>query len=161
MKSIFLSIAGMAISTLSTYGQANTDDAQIRGHVATMEEGWTKKDGELFARPFAENADYVVINGTHVKGRKAIADGHQFIFSSFYRETFIKTDIQSIRYLRPDIAIVHMKSHMTGVSNGEKVDTNGYITLTFEKTANGWQVAAFQNTGVQPPRPVSNQKSNN
>lgn len=151
MKFFFLLLGACLASLFSANAQTNNaaDDAAIREMVRTIEDGWTKKDGTLFAKPFAENADYVVINGMHIKGRAAIASGHQMIFDSFYKETNIKTAVQSIRYIRPDIAIVHFSSHLTGVSNGEKLDGKGQITLTVEKTKNGWQIVAFQNTGVQ------------
>ncbi|MBC7874773.1 MAG: SgcJ/EcaC family oxidoreductase [Ferruginibacter sp.] len=151
MKSIFLTITAFTLLTMSTLAQTNTgtDDTQIRELVKTIEDGWTKKDGNLFAKPFADDADYVVINGMYIKGKKAIAGGHQAIFDSFYKETNIKTEVQSIRYIRPDIAIVHFTSHMTGTSNGQKVDGRGRITVTAEKTATGWGIVAFQNTSIQ------------
>lgn len=138
---------------MTTFAQANhtQDDTQIRGLVNTMENGWTAKDGKLFALPFSDNADYVVVNGMHLKGRTAIAEGHQRIFDSFYRGTNIKAEVKSIRFIRNDIAIVHVNSHMTGVSNNHQVDTRALITLMIEKTHEGWQVAAFQNTQVVIP----------
>jgi uncharacterized protein (TIGR02246 family) len=156
MKSILLTVAGIALSGLSVIAQNNADETSIRAEIKNLEDGWAKKDGNLFAKPFAENADYVVVNGNHLKGKKAIAEGHQFIFDSFYKETFIKADIQSIRYIRPDIALVHVAGHMTGKSNGQVVDTKSFMTMTMEKTASGWQIAAFQNTAVQPPRQTTN-----
>jgi uncharacterized protein (TIGR02246 family) len=156
MKSILLTMAGIAISGLTVIAQNSSDETAIRAEVKYLEDGWAKKDGKLFARPFAENADYVVVNGNYLKGKKAIAEGHQFIFDSFYKETFIKADIQSIRFIRPDIALVHVAGHMTGRSNGQPVDTRSFITLTMEKTTAGWLIAAFQNTAVQPPRPTTN-----
>ena len=136
----------------------DTDDSQIRDLIMTMEMGWTNKDGNLFAKPFTENADYVIINGLRIKGRTAIADGHQRIFDSFYKQTFIQTVVQSIRFLRPDIAVVHVNSSMTGTSNGHDVDTKAIISLTVEKTTAGWQIASFQNTAVevQENRPSNN-----
>jgi len=139
--------------TMTTIAQTNDtkDDTQIRGLVKTIENGWSAKDGKLFAQPFSENADYVVVNGMHLKGRVAIAEGHQRIFDSFYKETNIKAEVKSIRFIRKDVAIAHVTSHMTGVSNNQQVDTRSLITLTIEKTPEGWQVAAFQNTQVTMP----------
>ncbi len=137
---------------MTTQAQINTatDETQIRDLVKTMEMGWAKKDGNLFAKPFSENADYVIINGLHITGRQAIAEGHQTIFQSFYRHTFISASVKSIRFLKPDIAVVHVNSHMTGTSNGQNVDTKAIISLVIEKSTAGWQVASFQNTGIQP-----------
>jgi len=136
---------------MTTHAQTSNaaDDAAIKNLVKNLEDGWTKKDGNLFAKPFAEDADYVVVNGMYIKGKKAIAASHQSIFDSFYKETFIKTEVANIRYIRPDIAIVHIDGKMTGTSYGKTVDTKAKISLTVEKTATGWQIDAFQNTGVE------------
>ena len=45
------------------------DEAAMRENVKQMETGWNTKSGALFAKPFAEDADYVVINGMYIKGR--------------------------------------------------------------------------------------------
>ena len=85
-----------AMTILATTPQSTTDEQEIRQLVKTFEDGWTKKDGNYFAKPFAENADYVVVNGMYLKGREAIASAHQQIFDSFYKETNIKTEVQSV-----------------------------------------------------------------
>ena len=156
MKTMFTALSLLFLS-LTASAQTNTpaDDARIRDMVKTLETGWAKKDGNLFASPFAENADYVIINGSYIKGKAAIAEGHQRIFDTFYKETNIKTEVQGIRYLRNDIAVVHVTSHLTGISNGQKLDGKGMITLTMVKSANGWQVEAFQNT-PQAANPQTN-----
>lgn len=160
MRSIFF-LSALFFLSMTTNAQTSTDtstnNTQIRELVKTIENGWAKKDGTLFAKPFAENADYVIINGMHIKGRAAIAAGHQGIFNTIYKETNIKTEVQSIRYIRPDIAIAHFTSHLTGVVNGEKIEGKGQISITVEKTTSGWQIVSFQNTKVEEQRaPTSN-----
>lgn len=149
MKTIstMLFLVFFAVSTQAQTGAS--DDAQIRELVKTMETGWAKKDGTLFAKPFADNSDYIVINGMWLKGKAAIANGHQGIFDTFYKETNIKTDVQSIRYIRNDVAIVHFSSHLTGTSNGQKIEARGQITITAARSANGWQIESFQNTSTE------------
>ena len=138
--------------SMSVSAQTPADDLQIKNLVQTLEDGWTQKDGNLFAKPFAENADYVVVNGMYIKGRPAIAGGHQGIFNSVYKETFIKTNVTNIRYLRPDIAVAHADAHMTGTSNGQVVDRKARMTLMVEKTKSGWEIAAFHNTNIEEQR---------
>lgn len=153
MRSI-LFLTTLLFVTMTTKAQTGTaaDDAAIKVLVKFMEDGWTKKDGNHFATPFAENADYVVVNGMLLKGKQAIAAGHQQIFNTFYKETFIKATVETIRYVRPDVAVAICNAAMTGTSNGQPVDTKAKITLVIEKTAAGWQIVSFQNTQVQEPR---------
>lgn len=139
-----------SVFTLTALAQSTQrDDAEITWLVATMEEGWAKKEGALFAQPFAENSDYVIINGMHLKGRMAIANGHQHIFDTFYKGTRIKTTMEGIRYLKPDVAIAHFRSNLTGTINGKAVDGIGRITLTLMKEAGKWEIQAFQNTSIE------------
>jgi uncharacterized protein (TIGR02246 family) len=148
MRHIIL-IGAVLFTSLAAGAQTQDDDAAIRQSIEYMEEGWTKKDGNLFATGFADNADYVVINGMFIQGKKGIAEGHQRIFSSIYRETMVAIDVQSIRYLRPDIAIAHVKAHMTGTSMGKKIDHEAMITVVLEKKDGSWKITAFQNTEIE------------
>lgn len=45
-------------------------------------DGWNQGDGQAYAAPFTEDADYVIVDGKHVKGREVIAFGHQYIFNT-------------------------------------------------------------------------------
>ena len=84
------------------------DEAAIRENVRQMEAGWNAKSGAQFAKPFAEDADYVVINGSYIKGREVIAEGHQRIFDTFYKESVLSLSVKQVRMLRPDVAVVHV-----------------------------------------------------
>ncbi len=67
--------------------------------------------------------------------------------------------MQDIRFLRPDIAIVHFTSNLTGTVRGESLNATGIITLTVARTNGNWEIAAFQNTQTQEQRaqPSKNQ----
>lgn len=51
---------------------AAQDEAAIRAAVKSVEDAWNAHDGKAFAAPFAPDADYVVVNGTYIKGREVI-----------------------------------------------------------------------------------------
>ena len=123
-----------------------SDEAALRESVKQMETGWNTKSGALFAKPFAEDADYVVINGMYIKGRKVIETGHQQIFDTIYKDTKIELNVKQIRFLRPDVAVVHVSGHRTGPAK-EHVQ-EAFLTLVMTKEKQGWTIAAFQNTGV-------------
>ena len=127
------------------------DKAAIRANVEQMVKGWNAKNGADFAKPFAEDADYVVINGMQIKGREVIAKSHQNIFDTFYKNTNIELFVQQIRFLRPDVAVVHV----TGAAKTPQADSsqrvsNARITMVITRPGNKWEIAAFQNTEIQP-----------
>jgi uncharacterized protein (TIGR02246 family) len=136
----------MIVSTASAQDSRSTDEAAVREQVKQMETGWNTKSGADFAKPFAEDADYVVINGMHLKGRTAIAAGHQEIFDTIYKDTKVTLAIKQIRFLRPDVAVVHVNAHREGPT--KELTADALLTLVTTKEKQGWTIVAFQNTQV-------------
>ena len=148
---ILATVALLTLLALSVNGQHNdaADESAIREAVKQMETGWNTKSGALFAKPFAEDADYVVINGTYIKGRAVIESAHQRIFDTIYKDTRISLVVQQIRFLRPDVAVVHVKGQRTSPT-GEQTQ-GALITVVMTKEKTGWTIAAFQNTAITAP----------
>lgn len=135
----------------SAFAQTNDEanEAAIRENVKQMESGWNTKSGALFAKPFAEDADYVVINGNHIKGRAVIESAHQRIFETIFKDTTIALKVKQVRFLRPDVAVVHVSGHRQGPT--QELTQDAIITMTMIKEKQGWSIVAFQNTAVAPP----------
>lgn len=123
------------------------DEAALRANVKQLETGWNTKSGEAFAKPFAEDADYVIINGMYIKGRDVIAKSHQQIFDTIFKDTTITLSVKQIRYLRPDVAVVHVSGHRD--SPTKELVEDAMITFVMTKEKDGWVIAAFQNTAVK------------
>lgn len=126
----------------------SADDAAVRENVRQMEAGWNAKSGALFAKPFAEDADYVVINGTHIRGREAIDKGHQRIFDTVFKDSTLALSVKQVRFLRPDVAVVHVDGRNTVKQAGEARVWNAIITLVMVRDGGAWKITAFQNTQV-------------
>jgi len=139
---LMLGFSGQTVDTQSV------DEAAMRDSVKQMETGWNTKSGAVFAKPFAEDADYVVINGMYIKGRAAIETGHQRIFDTIYKDTTLSLTVKQIRFLRPDVAVVHVSGQRVGP--GKDLNQEAMITIVMTKQKDGWLIAAFQNTAVAP-----------
>lgn len=127
------------------------DEAAIRAIVKQMEDGWNAHDGKAFSAPFAADADYVVVNGMYIKGRPEIEKGHTAIFTTIYKESRNAATVKSIRFLRPDVAVVHVEWNLEIRSGGDKHRAMNTLILT--KDSGKWSIAAFHNTPVMPPPP--------
>lgn len=138
----------MIVSTVSAQDSRSADEAAMRAQVKQMETGWNTKSGADFAKPFAEDADYVVINGMYIKGRTVIATSHQQIFETIYKDTTVTLAIKQIRFLRPDVAVVHVNADRKGPT--KELTAEALLTLVMTKEKQGWTIAAFQNTQVTP-----------
>lgn len=123
----------------------------IRANIEQMVKGWNEKSGAEFAKPFAENSDYVVVNGMHIKGRADNAKSHQQIFDTIYKDSRIVTTVKQIRFLRPEVAVVHGESSLAFKIGSEEKKGHGYITLVMVREKGKWEIAAFQNTAIQQP----------
>ena len=128
--------------------QASTDETAVRDAVKQLETGWNTKSGAVFAKPFAEDADYVVINGMYIKGRAVIETAHQQIFDTIYKDTTISLSVKQVRFLRPDVAVVHVNGKRSGPT--KDLEQDAMLTLVMTKEKSGWTIAAFQNTAVTP-----------
>ena len=134
--------------------QQGQDVAAIHEVVRRVQDGWNAGDGDAFAAPFAEDADYVVVNGMHVKGRAANAAGHQQIFDTFYKGSTNTYAVEDVRFIRPDVAVAHVHHHLklqepVTLPTGETT-RGGQARSTWVLTKDGgkWSVAAFHNTPI-------------
>lgn len=128
------------------------DEASIRQIVQQVQGGWNAHDGKAFAAPFASDADYVVVNGMSIKGRDAIEKGHVAIFTTIYKDSHNVGTVKGVRFLRPDVAVVHVEWNLEFSMGSEKRKGHAINTMIMTKDDGKWSIAAFQNTPVQPPQ---------
>ncbi len=125
------------------------DETSIKQIIQTMQDGWNNKDGNLFASRFTDDCDYVVVNGMFLKTRKVVAEGHQGIFNSIYKETNLELNLRDARYLADDIIIAHVDGRRFGNIFGKYEDAHAIMTFVLQKLNGNWSIAAFQNTEIQ------------
>ena len=139
---------GFSMQPVPSQDSRAADEAAMRESVKQLETGWNTKSGAVFAKPFAEDADYVVINCMYIKGRATIETQHQRIFDTIYKDTNISLSVKQIRFLRPDVAVVHVNGHREGPT--KDLSGDAILTLVMTKDKHSWTIAAFQNTSVAP-----------
>ena len=64
-------------------------------------QGWISGDGEKFAEPYTDDANYIGFDDTYLKGRQEIAAFHQMLFDMFLsgRSTCRKGKEYTIHYM--------------------------------------------------------------
>ena len=82
----------------------------------------------------------------YIKGRPVIETAHQQIFDTIFKDTTITLNVKQIRFLRPDVAVVHVNGHRTGPT--KDLEQDALLTLVMTKEKEVWTIAAFQNTAV-------------
>jgi uncharacterized protein (TIGR02246 family) len=148
---ITICAASFGFAQAKTSKTVNQDETAIRQIVKSVEAGWNAHDGKAFAAPFASDADYVIVNGMHIKGRDAIEKGHIGIFTTVYKDSRNAATVKSVRFLRPDVAVVHVEWNLEYGGNGETKKARAMNTMIMTKDNGKWSIAAFHNTPVQMP----------
>jgi uncharacterized protein (TIGR02246 family) len=130
-------------------GERDADVRALHELVERMEAGWNAGDEERFASVFAEDADYVIVDGTVIKGRPTIARGHQHLFEGPYRGSCNALTVEAVRWVRPDVAVVRVRAHLHfSLPDGTAQEADARSGLVCARDDGRWQVVAFQNTPI-------------
>ncbi len=138
------------------------DELAIRSLAKVWEEAWNRRDANGLASIMDPRLVFVSVKGPETPGfgrggRDAFRAGHEVILRSMFADSQWTTeDVTVVRWLRPDIAIVHVVWRTTGdrvphVKFGEP--RRGLFTWIVEKQGARWVVVASQNTEAMPRLP--------
>ena len=89
------------------------DEAAISAIPLQMADAWRAVASSSFAAPFTENADFVVFEGTHLKGRREIASFSQQIFDTVVRGSHLQGEMKFVHFLSPQLAVMHAVARVT------------------------------------------------
>jgi len=131
-----------------------TDQQEIEAILAAMFAAWNRADLKTYAGFWREDAEFVNVLGMERHGRAEILAELEFLHANRFRGTKIQDLGHDVRFLTPDVAVVHMRWEMSGdagqpgheVSGGTR---RGIFTHTAMRTGEGWRLVASQNTDVQ------------
>ncbi len=120
-----------------------------------MEDAWNRSDSIAWASQFAEDADFIHILGAHFQGREAIERGHRTIFDTIYKGSRNQLNVEKVRFVRPDVALVFIRTNLKWYLDGAEQEVQARPTLVAQKKDNGqWEIVAFQNTLITPGGPT-------
>src|SRR5919107_513622 len=101
---VALMLVNVHVSNAQPSQKMSKDETAIRKVVQQVQDGWNAHDAKTHAAAFAPDADYVVVNGSHDKGREEIQARHTQLFTGIYKNSRNVATIKRIRFLRPDVA---------------------------------------------------------
>jgi uncharacterized protein (TIGR02246 family) len=131
------------------------DETLLRELAAKLETAWNNSDSIAWAALFAEDADFIHILGAHYNGRDEIERGHRHIFDTIYKGSHNTLAVEKVRFVRPDVAIVFIRTLLKWYLKGEEQEVQARPTLVAHKKDSGeWKIVAFQNTLITPGGPT-------
>ncbi|WP_437276431.1 SgcJ/EcaC family oxidoreductase [Sorangium sp. So ce375] len=133
----------------------STDEAAIRRMLEALGEAWAREGASAVDAFYTPDSDYVTFDGSWLRGREANRRVHEELFAGVLAGTRLVCEIESVRFLGPDAAVV--------VSTGAVLwpwqkttpasRRSRQMTVVVRGDDGRWRVAAFQNTRVRPLPP--------
>jgi uncharacterized protein (TIGR02246 family) len=156
---------GIVIVLIATRAGAQTaaDEAAVRAIVQDEISAWNQGDAVGYSRHFAVDGTFTNIAGQFFTGYDAFLEQHEVIFKGRFRKTTLQQDVVSLKFLRPDVAVVEVLTAVAGVSpaqlaKGTTTDAQGRLRTRLlqvvVKQAGEWKIVAYHNVDVKPGIPV-------
>jgi uncharacterized protein (TIGR02246 family) len=131
------------------------DEHSLHELVKKLETAWNASDSVTWAAQFADDADFIHILGGHFHGREAVERGHRQIFDTIYKGSHNTFQVERIRFVSAEVAIVFIRAHLKWFLNGAEQHIDARPTLVAHKKSDGaWEIVAFQNTLITPGGPT-------
>jgi uncharacterized protein (TIGR02246 family) len=141
---VFMPVATKMMEPTPQYA----DEQSVREIETLWDGAWNRHDADALAELLVEDVDFINVTGAWFKSRaefrERMAQTHRGVFKDSKRQT-LET---SVRFLSPDIAIVHARWEMSGLRNRDgsaREPWQGIITRVVLKRNGNWLVVAAHN----------------
>lgn len=124
------------------------DERVVVDLVDGLEKAWNAADGAAFARPFAEDADFVNIRGEHHRSREAISRGHEAILNTIYKGSTVRLQLAAVRAIAPTVLLAHVKSTLNAPTGPLAGEHHALFSMVLVQADEDWRIASFHNTMV-------------
>ncbi len=147
-------ISVMILSALATVTFAqNTieDKKQIEAGVDALIKSWNNHDYADLKDYATADCEWVNIVGMWWKNRDEVQYAHDAFHKSMFKNTALSKNQITIRFVTPDVAIVHLDQHIgayTTPNGHEFPEADNLTTLVFVKKEEKWLMTAGQNVVV-------------
>jgi uncharacterized protein (TIGR02246 family) len=122
--------------------------------VVRLTDAWNRHDAAALAALFAEEADFVNVVGMWWRTRGEIEAAHAEAHATFLKDSHLGGEVASLKLLRPDVAVVHVRWQLSGQlePDGSKTGAtrHGILVLVLTREGGGWRARVAQNTDIQP-----------
>jgi uncharacterized protein (TIGR02246 family) len=137
---------------------AAAEEASIRKVIDAEEDAWNRGDAKAFAARFQEQGSFTDVFGAVSRSRTELEKRQVAFFTSLFKGSRLALKVRSVRFLRPDVAIVEIDTEVSGFRklppvvyvDAEKV-LRTRLQQVMAKTGTDWMVAAFHNVDVKTP----------
>ena len=133
------------------------DEAAIREIENRFNAAWNAHDPDAMASSLADDAQFITVNGAWTTTRGGFRDLMARLHGAAgpYRASVRKTPEMQVRFLSPDIAILHSRFWIDGEVLHDALSQASRECVgmrVLHRIGGRWQIVATQNTDVRPGR---------
>jgi uncharacterized protein (TIGR02246 family) len=96
------------------------------------------------------------VNGTRARGKEEIGRGHAEILSTVFRGTQLNATVNTVEFLRPDVAIVDVTLRLTAPAESPWIPKYTSCGIVATQEEGRWAISVFRNM-VPFDRPLAGQ----
>ena len=140
--------------------QQSRDESAIRRIVENETATWNRGDAVGYSRDFAPTGTFTNIRGQYFTGYPAFLKQHQVIFDGIFKNSTLKQDVVSLRFLRRDVAVVETLTSVTsaqsppGVAKDESGAFHTRLLQVLAKDRGTWKIVVYHNTDLKAGTPL-------
>lgn len=143
---LILACVGILSAVSASVQSADTshvaEEESIRSVLARFYEGWNAHDVEKMVSVYAEDVDHINVYAKWNQGKPAIREAIKTFHSGPGKNDHKTYTIEKIRFIKPDVAVVHVRSLSTVGNIG---------TYVMSKETGAWLVVSFTNVEYALP----------
>jgi uncharacterized protein (TIGR02246 family) len=151
MAVLIIGIAASGIARAQT-PDSRKDEEAIKAIISATTDAFSKRDAKAWVQYCTNDAQLVTVRGESMKGVAQIEKGLATIFRTRGRHAALKTLEVSVRVVRPDVALAHVKNELSGLMSpdGQTLPPHQELSVrVFVKNEGAWRITAFHNTILQ------------
>ena len=126
------------------------DSEAITQLINNYENAWNRHDAKGLADNYDSNATWVNWFGAYYKGKKDIEFHYATVHASYFKSSHYYTRaIEDISFVKPDIAISHVRTGLTGDTRYPGQTFEFRRTIVLVKHDGLWLILAGQNAKLE------------
>jgi uncharacterized protein (TIGR02246 family) len=136
---------------------SHADEDAIREIENQFNVAWNRHDPDAIAASLADDAQFITVNGAWTTSRAGFRELMQRLHGANrpYRSSTRRTPEMHVRFLAPDVAILHSRFWIEGEVLHDALSQpsrESVGTRVVHKIDGRWRIVATQNTDVRPGR---------
>lgn len=114
--------------------------------VKNYEDAWNRHDSKGLASQYDQNATWVNWFGAYYNGRADIEKHYATVHGSYFKTSqFYTRAVEDIKFVKPDVAIAHVRTGLTGDERYPNQTFEFRRTILLTRTKGKWLIMAGQN----------------